>query len=148
MTDDPHPTRRAREIATRAGRFVVDDRRGLAIFLGALCYIALLTRVGIFITDTYTTANAFVALTEGRLAIERVVYGNSLYTPGMHVVDGRFYGRNYGQLVLSLPIYWLLRGVSLLADLRIALVGLWSLLLLWLAIVLGRILSTSQSILG
>jgi hypothetical protein len=140
MTDDPHPTRRAREIATRAGRFVVDDRRGLAIFLGALCYIALLTRVGIFITDTYTTANAFVALTEGRLAIERVVYGNSLYTPGMHVVDGRFYGRNYGQLVLSLPIYWLLRGVSLLADLRIALVGLWSLLLLWLAIVLGRIL--------
>ena len=140
MIEEIPRTRRAREIATRAGQFVVGDRRGLAVFLGALCYIALLTRVGIFITDTYTTANAFVALTEGQLVIERAVYGGSLDTPGMHVVDGQFYGRNYGQLVLSLPIYWLLRGVSLLADLRIALVGAWSLALLWLSIVLGRLL--------
>lgn len=131
---------RCRRLSARAGRLVVDDQRGLAVFLGALCYIAVLTRVGIFITDTYTTANAFVALTEGQLAIERAVFGPSLGTPGMHVVDGQLYGRNYGQLVLSLPAYWLLEGVSLVADLRIALVAAWSLALLWLSVVLGGIL--------
>ena len=126
--------------SVRAGRLVVGDQRGLALFLGSLCYIALLTRVGIFITDTYTTANAFVALTEGHLSIERAIFGPSLDTPGMHVVDGQLYGRNYGQLVLSLPAYWLLEGASVVADLRIALVAVWSLALLWFSIVLGRIL--------
>ncbi|QCC51828.1 hypothetical protein [Halapricum salinum] len=126
--------------SVRAGRLVVGDQRGLALFLGSLCYIALLTRVGIFITDTYTTANAFVALTEGHLSIERAVFGPSLDTPGMHVVDGQLYGRNYGQLVLSLPAYWLLEGASVVADLRIALVAVWSLALLWFSVVLGRIL--------
>lgn len=130
---------RVRAESVRVGRLVVGDQRGLAVFLGSLCYIALLTRVGIFITDTYTTANAFVALTEGHLAIDRAVFGPSLATPGMHVVDGQLYGRNYGQLVLSLPAYWLLEGVSLVADLRIALVAAWSLLLLWLSVVLGRL---------
>ena len=136
---------RVRSHSLRAGRFVVGDQRGLAVFLGTLCYIAVLTRVGIFITDTYTTANAFVALTEGHLGIERAVFGPSLGTPGMHVVDGQFYGRNYGQLVLSLPMYWLLEGVSLIADLRIALVAGWSLTLLWFSVVLGRLLDHQRA---
>ncbi|MEF8977176.1 MAG: hypothetical protein V5A21_13195 [Halapricum sp.] len=124
----------------RAGRIVFGDWLGLALFLGALCYIAVLTRVGIFINDTYTTANAFVALTEGRLWVAEPFYGQSLNTPGMHVVDGKYYGRNYGQLALSLPAYWLLRGLNLIADLRIALTGAWSLLLLALSLVVGRLL--------
>ncbi|QSG06067.1 hypothetical protein [Halapricum desulfuricans] len=133
------------DLPRRAGRLVFGDRRGLALFLGSLCYIALLTRVGVFITDTYTTANAFVALTEGRLAVTEVVYGPSLDTPGMSVVDGTHYGRNYGQLVLSLPMYWLLRGLDLVADLRIALAGAWSLVVLALGLVLGRIYERRQA---
>lgn len=129
----------------RAGRIVFGDLRGLALFLGALCYIAVLTRVGIFINDTYTTANAFVALTEGRLWVAEPFYGQSLDTPGMKVVDGRAYGRNYGQLALSLPAYWLLRGLDLVADLRIALAGAWSLLLLALSLVVGRLLDQRRA---
>ncbi|MFB6188411.1 MAG: hypothetical protein ABEI57_00870 [Halapricum sp.] len=128
------------EMPRRLGRIVFGDYLGLALFLGTLCYLAVLTRVGIFITDTYTTANAFVALTHGHLAVEHAVYGPSLATPGMHVVDGAHYGRNYGQLVLSLPAYWLLRGVGLVADLRIALVASWSLALLAFSLVVGRLL--------
>jgi len=145
LADVRRAVERVRARSVQAGRLVVGDRRGLALLLGSLCYIAVLTRVGIFITDTYTTANAFVALTEGRLGIERAVFGPSLDTPGMHVVDGQLYGRNYGQLVLSLPTYWLLEGVSLIADLRIALVAGWSLALLWFSVVLGRLLDHQRA---
>lgn len=126
---------RARLVAT-----VFGDRIGLALFLGALCVLFTFTRVGIFITDTLTTANAFVALTEGHLAVTEPFYGTNLDTPGMFVVDGNHYGRNYGQLVASLPAYVLLRAVGVVADLRIALVGGWSLGLLALSVVTGRVL--------
>lgn len=135
----------ASDFPLQAGRLVFGDWRGLALFLGSLCYIALLTRVGIFITDTYTTANAFVALTDGRLAVTEPFYGSSLDTPGMSVVDGTHYGRNYGQLVLSLPMYWLLRGLDLVAELRIALAGAWSLVVLAFGLVLGRIYERRQA---
>jgi hypothetical protein len=119
---------------------VFGDRRGLALFLASACALFLFTRVGIFITDTFTTANAFAALTEGSLAVSEPLYGDSLESPGMSLVDGNYYGRNYGQLVFSLPAYALLRGLALVADLRIALVAGWSLGLLALSLVVGRVL--------
>lgn len=119
---------------------VFGDRRGVALFLGSLCALALFTRLGIFITDTYTVANAFVALTEGHLAVDTPFYGTNLDTPGMQLIDGAHYGRNYGQLVASLPAYALLQALSVVTDLRIAFVALWSLLLLAFALQLGHLL--------
>ncbi|MFW5918234.1 MAG: hypothetical protein ACOCR0_02000, partial [Haloferacaceae archaeon] len=128
------------------GRLVFGDRWGLAVFLLAVVAAGFLWRVGIFITDTYTVANAFVALTEGHLAVERAVYGEGLATPGMSVVDGQLYGRNYGQLVLSLPAYWLLSGLSALVDPRILLAALWSLSVLGLGVVAGPILGRRRTV--
>ena len=129
----------ASAVARRLGRVVFGDRRGVVLFLGSLLALALLTRLGIFITDTRTTANAFVALTEGHLAVETPYYGENLRTPGMEKVDGQFYGRNYGQLVASLPAYLLLWTLSLVTDLQIAIAAAWSLLLLALALQVGRL---------
>ncbi|MFB6129107.1 MAG: hypothetical protein ABEJ47_05015 [Halorhabdus sp.] len=128
------------------GRFVFGDRRGLAVFLLAVVAGGLLWRVGIFITDTYTVANAFVAVTEGHLSVEQAVYGESLATPGMHVVDGELYGRNYGQLALSLPTYWLLARLSALVDPGILLAALWSVSVLGLAVVIGPLLDRRRTV--
>lgn len=120
-------------------RAVFGDRRGLALFLGALAFLLVVTRVGIFITDNFTTANAFVSLTQGQLSIETPFYGSSLETPGMFEIDGRHYGRNYGQLVASLPAYVLIRGVALVAELPIAIAAVWSLLVMGLSVQIGRL---------
>ena len=130
----------------RLGRLVFGDRWGLAVFLVAVVTGGLLWRVGIFITDTYTVANAFVALTEGHLVVEQAVYGESLATPGMSVVDGQLYGRNYGQIVLSLPAYWLLSGLSALVDPRVLLAALWSLSAVGLGIVFGPLVDRRRSV--
>lgn len=130
----------------RLGRLVFGDRWGLAVFLIGVITAGLLWRVGIFITDTYTVANAFVALTEGHLGVERAVYGESLATPGMSVVDGRLYGRNYGQIVLSLPAYWLLSGLSALIDPRVLFAAVWSLSVLGLGVVIGPLVDRRRSV--
>lgn len=116
------------------------DRRGLALFLGSLAFLFTITRLGVFITDTNTIANAFVALTEGHLPVERVVYGPTIESPGMSRIGGDWYGRNYGQLVFSLPAYALITAISAVADLQIAIAAAWSLLLLALALQVGRCL--------
>lgn len=124
---------------------VFGDRRGLTLFLGALCALMLLVRVGIFITDTYTVANAFVALTDSHIAVEQPYYGSSLDTPGMRQIGDVWYGRNYGQIVASLPVYVGLSALSVVADLRIALIALWSLLLLAFAVQLGTLFDRKRT---
>mgnify|MGYP000489314256 CR=1 FL=1 len=109
--------------------WVVGDRTGGALFLGALLVYALGWQAGIVIVDTYAVANGLVAVADGHLFVERVVFGPGFDTPGMHYVDGRFYARNYGQIVAALPLYWLLEGVDAVAELRVAIAGLWSLCL-------------------
>lgn len=128
----------ARVAWDRALAVAFGDRLGLTLFVGALLVYLLTWRVGVFVTDTYTVANAMAAVADGHLYVESATYGPGLETPGMHVVDGRLYGRNYGQVVLSLPFLWALEAVAVVADPRIAVAGAWSLLVVAGGLLAGR----------
>jgi hypothetical protein len=106
-------------------------RVGLALFLASLCWFGLTWRLGFFITDTYAVANTLVNVASGHLYIADIEYSLTLGSqPGLHSHGGRVYGRNYGQVYLSLPAYLLLNAVSVVADLRITVSGAFSLALL------------------
>ncbi|QPV62258.1 hypothetical protein I7X12_16155 [Halosimplex litoreum] len=125
----------ARTVLVRA---VVGDRLGLVVFLGTLLAVGVTWRVGVFITDNYTLANALVALADGSLVVDEAVYG-SLEAPGMNVHDGRLYGRNYGQVAVAVPLLWGLRAVTAVADLGLVFAAGWSLLLLAFAVQVGQV---------
>jgi len=111
----------------RFGRTVFGDRYGYALWLGLLVTFGLYWRVGIFITDTYTTANTLVAVSNGQLHITETPYSLTLGSqPGLHESGGRLYGRNYGQVFLAVPLVWALRALSTLVTPRLLLLGLWS----------------------
>ncbi|MUV86049.1 hypothetical protein GJ631_05535 [Natronomonas sp. CBA1123] len=113
----------ARETAFRVP---FGDRIGWTLFLGALVFYGLYWRVDVFIIDTFAIVNALVSVADGSLAIQTVAFGpDHGATPGVYVSEGALYGRNYGQIVLSLPALVVLEAVSAVADLRIALTGLW-----------------------
>lgn len=119
------------ELAERALEVAFGDRIGTTLFLASLVWFGLYWRLGFLSNDQLTFANGLVALADGHLHIERVVYGPaSGRTPGTYLSDGRVYARNYGVLVPSLVWFTLLRGLALLADLRVLLVGGWALALL------------------
>jgi len=130
---------KARTRLDRLFLWLVGDRTGGALFLGALLVYALGWQAGIVIVDTYALANGLVAVADGHLFVERVAFGPGFDTPGMHYVDGRFYARNYGQIVAALPLYWLLEGLDAVTELRVAIAGLWSLCLVAFASTLARI---------
>lgn len=135
MTNDDPASRRETNTAENVGEFlltaVFGDRTGVTIFLGALAFFMLYWRVGFFSTDSYAVANSMAAVADGHLYIDRIVYGpDSGVTPGMHVFEGRLYGRNYGEVFLALPILFFLKTLAVIADARIALAGLWCLILL------------------
>lgn len=117
---------------TRRRDRLFGDRVGLALFLGALCWFALTWRVGFFISDTYAVANTLVNVASGHLYIDHIQYSLSLGSsqPGLQIFEGTVYGRNYGQVYASLPLYWLLEALSAVVELRIAAAGTMSLLLL------------------
>ena len=127
------------------GRRIFGDRLGLIVFLAALVVYLGYWRIGMVITDTYTVANTFVAVSEGQLHVERAVYGPGLDTPGMGTRDGLVYGRNYGQVILALPFLWAIEGMATIADLRIALAALWAVTLLGLARLVGDELDRSTA---
>jgi len=114
-----------RRVAFRVGRAVLGDRHGAALFCAGLIVYGLCWRLGFLINDSYTVANAFVAVSEGGVAVERAVYGPGLETPGAFRLDGATYGRNYGQLVLSLPFLWAVEAAATVAALRVALASAW-----------------------
>lgn len=120
---------RLRALRHRTVAVVFGDRLGLTLFVSALLVYLLTWRVGVFITDTYAVANAMAAVADGHLYIESATYGPGLETPGMHQSRGRLYGRNYGQVVLSLPFLWALEAAAVVADPRVAVAAGWSLLL-------------------
>lgn len=124
---------------TRVRSLVFGDRIGVALFLGSLCWFALTWRVGFFITDSYAVANTLVNVADGHLYLDRIEYSLTLGSsqPGLHIHDGRVYGRNYGQVYLALPVYLLLDSLSVIVDLRIAMTGLFSLALLGCAHQIG-----------
>jgi hypothetical protein len=129
---------------TRVGRWLFGDRVGLALFLGALCFGMLTWRASLFISDNITLVRTFDALSEGRLWIERAE-GSYLSSPGTNVRDGRVYGRNYGQLVGSLPALWLLQIVDAVADLRVALIAGWHLAVLGFGVVVSDLTGHRQT---
>lgn len=129
-----------RSIAKSIGRRMFGDRVGLLIFLITMAAAMLLWRQVISINDNYTVANGLIALSQGRLHVPEATFGPSLGSPGMVYVDGRAYPRNFAHIFLSLPALWVLQAVSVIADLRIAIAGLWSGLLLEIAQTLGKLL--------
>ncbi|MEF8829628.1 MAG: hypothetical protein V5A49_11370 [Haloarcula sp.] len=111
----------------RFGKTVFGDRYGYALWLGLLVTFGLYWRVGIFVTDTYTTANTLVAVSKGQLHIVETPYTLTLGSqPGLHESGGRLYGRNYGQVLLAVPLVWAFQALSVLITPRLLLLGLWS----------------------
>jgi hypothetical protein len=122
----------------RFGRAVLGDRYGVILLLATLSVYAVYWRIGIVITDSYTVANALVAVADGHLYLDEAVYGAGLETPGTGTVDGRLYGRNYGQVFLAVPFLLFVEAMAAVADLRVALAGIWALLVVGLARLVGQ----------
>jgi hypothetical protein len=129
------------------GWSVFGDAPGLAVFLVALVLAAGTWRVGFFITDTYAVANGLVNLADGHLAVDRLRYSLTLGSqPGLHVVDGRLYARNYGQIVAALPVYYALEAATAVARLELVLAAVWSLLVLAAARQVGVVLDRRRPV--
>ncbi|MFC6836243.1 hypothetical protein [Halomarina ordinaria] len=129
-----------RALRPRLARAVFGDALGVVVFLSTVLVAFACLRVGFFITDSYTVANTLVGVSRGHLWVPpEVVYGDSPDTPGMHLVDGRLYGRNYGQVFLALPVLGAVETVAVVADVRVALAAAFSLLLLALSVRIGRL---------
>jgi hypothetical protein len=131
------------------------DSLGLAVFLGALAVAGSTWQVGFFITDTYAVANGLVNVAEGHLTIDRIEYSLTLGSqPGLHVVDGYLYARNYGQAVFALPAYYALEVLTTVARLELVLAAGWCLLVVaacrQFGVVLDRrrVFQTGGSLLG
>lgn len=122
------------------------DQIALTLFLGVLCFGMLSWRSGIFITDNETLVRTLQAMSEGRLWVEEVEGEDFFDAPGAEVRDGRVYGRNYGQLVLSLPALFVLQLLDAIADIRIALVGIMHLVLLAFLIQLGTFTNRGREV--
>lgn len=125
---------------------IFGDQIALTLFLGVLCFGMLSWRSDIFITDNETLVRTLQAMSEGRLWIEEVDGEGFFDAPGAEVRDGRVYGRNYGQLVLSLPALFFLQLLDAVADIRIALVGIMHLVFLAFLIQVGKLLGRGRQV--
>ncbi|WP_336337882.1 hypothetical protein [Haloarcula brevis] len=110
------------------------DRIGLTVFLATVVLFGLVWRTAFLITDSYTLANGLYTLSNGQLAMTGAAYGPGLDTPGANSYGGQWYARNYGVIVLSLPVVFVFDLLAAAVDLRIALVALWALALLALVV--------------
>lgn len=110
------------------------DRLGLTMFLATVVLFGLLWRTAFVLNDSYTLANGLYSLSNGQLAMTEASYGPGLNTPGASRYGGQWYARNYGVIVLSLPLVFVLDLLTAIVELRIALVALWSLALLALVV--------------
>ena len=122
----------------RVRAILFGDRNGELVFLACLCLFGFVWRTDILITDTYTLVNGLYSLSNGELFLTEAAYGTNLDTPGTTQTENGRIARNYGAIVLSLPIWALLEGLSMAVDLRVGLVGLWSLALLAFVVGLGN----------
>ncbi|EMA22114.1 MULTISPECIES: hypothetical protein [Haloarcula] len=113
------------------------DRLGLTVFLATVVLFGLLWRMAFVLNDSYTLANGLYSLSNGQLAMTEAAYGPGLETPGASRYGGQWYARNYGVIVLSLPLVFVLDLLTAVVELRIALVALWSLALLALVVECG-----------
>ncbi|MDG5775333.1 hypothetical protein QA599_02680 [Haloarculaceae archaeon H-GB1-1] len=132
------PTSGRTALAT-ARNYVFGDQLGVALFLGTLSVFVFTWRIGVFITDTHTLVHTLPAVANGHLSFG-ATGPNGLGTPGVHAVDGKLYGRNYGQLVATVPFYWAITALSTVVDLRIGILVGWSLLTIGFGHYLGEAL--------
>jgi hypothetical protein len=145
---DPVRTADVDRLRRVAGRTLFGDQYGVVVFLSSLALFGLAWQGDVFITDTYTLANGLYSITSGELFLTEAAYGPEITTPGVETApDGRI-ARNYGAIVLSVPFWSLLELVALVADLRVALVGLWSLVLLALVVRVGRLREDTTIVVG
>ena len=123
--------RRQRTVAAmcRAGRYIFGDRVGLVLFLATVCFVTVTWRPGVFINDNFTLVRGLDALSQGRVWLD-TAGPDAFVAPGTNVRGGYVYGRNYGQLLLSLPALWALEALDAVVNLRMALVAGWHLLAL------------------
>ena len=127
----------------RLFRVCFGDRGGLFVFLASLTVMMLLWRFQFFITDNYTLANGLAALGDGQLHVTDPAYRDSRTTPGMVEFDGRAYPRNIGHLVVALPILLVLRAVTAVMDLHVAVAAAWSITLMGTVVTAGELLDRS-----
>lgn len=129
----------AAETARATRRLLFGDELGLIVFLSVFVFTVGTSRLDVFINDTFTLANALAALARFDLALTTFPFGPpDGATPGVVFADGARYGRNYGQVAASLPVYLVLSALTLLFELRPLLIGLWGLVLHWTLVVGGR----------
>ncbi|MFB6082706.1 MAG: hypothetical protein ABEJ94_00495 [Halorientalis sp.] len=140
----------ARTETVRAGvwRSLFGDRRGLALFLCGLCFFGLYWRLGIYITDGSAIANTLVNVAEGRVVLTEVPYGSGLEAPGTYVGARGPVGRNYGIVVLAVPVLYALEGLGAVLDLGVVLIGGWSLTLVGAATTVGRLVDREWIVVG
>lgn len=120
---------------------VFGDRLGLCVFLVGAIFLGLTWRVGFFIVDSRTVANLAASVAGGSLAVVDMPYSLTAGAqPGLVEVGGRFFGRNYGQVYLSVPFVWGLDLLGAVLPLRVVLAGLWSLGVVALGRTVGRML--------
>lgn len=127
-----------------AARAVFGDRTGVVVFLAGLVVVSAYWRIGVFISDSYAVGNALANLADGHLSITKLVYSiNYGSQPGLVAVDGAVYGRNYGHVVVSLPVLWLFETLTVVVDPRLVLAAGWSVLVLLLFEQTGRVVGQS-----
>lgn len=106
---------------------VFRDDIGLLIFLLSIVFFGVTARLDFSITDTFALANTLVTISEFDIAVRAFYFGpDSGQMPGMYYSEGKVVGRNYGQLAMALPVYYVLLSLSFLIGLQPILVGLWS----------------------
>ena len=125
-------------------RRLFGDQIGLLIFLFSICAFGLIWRMSIFISDTFALANALYNFTNGQLFLVDAAYGPRVDTIGVRQAPGGYIARNYGAIVLSLPIWALLEGLTMVTDLRVTLIGGYSLVLLAFGVQLGRLRASDR----
>lgn len=119
---------RLRAARIRATGTVFGDRGGLVVFLSAALFLGALWRVGIFVADSTTIANAVANVAEGRLAVVDTPYAlTASGQPGLVEVDGQLFARNYGQVYLAAALYWVLAVATAAVPLSVLLLGAWCL---------------------
>jgi 4-amino-4-deoxy-L-arabinose transferase-like glycosyltransferase len=127
-----------REWTARVHTACFGDLFGSSLFIGSFVVFVLLWRVGIFLNDTYVMTNALSAVGDGSLYPTTPVVGD-LDAPGAVEVGDDLYGRNYGQVVLAVPVLWIVEFVDVVVSIRAVLVAGWSVLVALLGRQLGRI---------
>ncbi|RXK46237.1 hypothetical protein [Halorientalis pallida] len=139
---------RTETVRTVLWRLLFGDRVGLALFLTGLCFFGLYWRMGIYITDGSAIANTLVNVADGRVVLTEVPYGSGLEAPGTYVGNDGPVGRNYGIVVLAVPVFYALQGLGAVFDLGVVLIGVWSLALVGAVTTVGRLVEREWVVVG